>query len=102
MPGSAMAPIAPQSATMTMSIIAVGSLALGFVVPLVVPTIVAFVLGIIAAGRAKAEREETPLVLARIAWIGATVEFVFVAIVLLGIALFFGGMAGFAAWRHWD
>ncbi|HVY86145.1 MAG TPA: hypothetical protein VG943_13505 [Caulobacterales bacterium] len=99
--GGTVPPLAPQSTTMTMSIIAVACLALGFIIPLVLPTICAFVLGVIAAGRAKVEREETALVLARIAWIGAAVMFGFVILVLSVIALFFGGLASFGWWHHW-
>jgi hypothetical protein len=75
--------------------IAVGSLALGFIIP-IVPTIIAFVLGVIAAAQARPEREETALLLARIAWIGALVMLCLGLLLVLGVIALFGtlGLAG--------
>ena len=75
--------------------IGVGCLALGFIIP-IVPTIIAFVLGVIAAAQARADREETPLLLARIAWIGALVMLGLGILVVLGVIALFGvlGLAG--------
>lgn len=63
-----------------------GSLALGFVIP-VIPTIAAFVLGLIGADDAKRHKNATGLLLSRIAWIGA------LALMLVGILLLAFGFA---------
>ena len=61
-----------------------------------IATIIAFVLGVIAAAQARADREETPLLLARIAWIGALVMLGLGILVVLGVIALFGvlGLAG--------
>ncbi|HET9230360.1 MAG TPA: hypothetical protein VFO00_03665 [Vitreimonas sp.] len=86
---------APASSSMILAGIGVGCLALGFIIP-IVPTIIAFVLGVIAAAQARADREETPLLLARIAWIGALVMLGLGILVVLGVIALFGvlGLAG--------
>ncbi|MES1199839.1 MAG: hypothetical protein ABUS57_00105 [Pseudomonadota bacterium] len=99
-PGSAVAGTA-QSPSLVMSAVAAGCLALGFIIPLV-PTVIAFVLGVIGANRALQDKDETALLLSRLAWIGALVMLGVLAIAVLGLALFFGGLAGFAWWHHWD
>lgn len=85
---------APTGA-MVIAIVAVGCLALGFIIP-VLPTVAAFVLGVIGAGQAQAERDETALLLSRIAWIGALV---LLALLLLAMLAVIGvvGMFGLAA-----
>jgi hypothetical protein len=88
----------PHSSTAVMSYIAIGCLALGFLIPLI-PTVVAFVLGVIGAGQARANGEETPLLLSRIAWIGALVWLVIGALAVLAVFAFLGTM-GFAAIWH--
>lgn len=95
-PGASLARAA--STTMVLSIIGVGCLVLGFIIPLV-PTIAAFVLGVVAAAQARAEGDETALLLARIAWIGALVLLVIGFLVVLGVAALIGTM-GFAAVWH--
>lgn len=100
-PGASTSFSTPQSGSRVLGIIGVVCLAAGFVVPLL-PTIVAFVLGVIAAGQAQQERDDTSLLLARISWIGA--------VVLLGLGLLavllvlaFVGTMGFAGVFHgWD
>lgn len=89
---------APQSSTAVMSYIAVGCLALGFIIPLI-PTVIAFVLGVIGAGQARAAGEETPLILSRIAWIGALVWLAIGALAVLAVFTLLGTM-GFAAIWH--
>jgi hypothetical protein len=85
----------PASSSMILAGIAVGCLALGFIIP-IVPTIIAFVLGVIAAAQARPEREETALLLARIAWIGALVMLGLGLLLVLGVIALFGtlGLAG--------
>ena len=86
---------ATQSGAFIMAAVALGSLVLGLIVPLV-PTLVALVLGLIAAGQARAERQESALVMARIAWIGATVLLIVGLLMLTALILLFGGLAAFA------
>jgi hypothetical protein len=85
----------PASSSMILAGIAVGCLALGFIIP-IVPTIIAFVLGVIAAAQARADREDTALLLARIAWIGALVMLGLGLLLVLGVIALFGtlGLAG--------
>jgi hypothetical protein len=91
---------APQahSRAAVMSYIAVGCLALGFVVPLI-PTVLAFVLGLIGAGQARASGEETPLLLSRIAWIGALVWLAIGLLALLAVFAFLGTVGAAAIWH---
>lgn len=78
--------------------IAIGCLALGFVIPLL-PTIAALVLGLIGARRAREEGDETGVVLSRIGWIGAVVLLELGVVLVLGAILFFGGlMSLIGAW----
>lgn len=92
------APIQPQSGSMVLSAIAVGCLLVGFIIP-VLPTVAAYVLGIIGAGQAQREGDETALLLARIAWIGALV---LLGLGVLAIMAVFAllGTAWFAAMWH--
>lgn len=95
-PGAA-APRSYSTATV-LGAIGVGCLVLGFIIPFV-PTIAAFVLGVVAAGQARDERDETGLLLGRIAWIGALV------LLGIGLALVLGvlalvGTLGFASIWH--
>lgn len=88
----------PASGSMVLGAIAVGCLALGFIIPLI-PTIAAFVLGVIGAGQAQAERDETALLLSRIAWIGALV-LLSIGVLALLAAFALVGTVGFAALFH--
>lgn len=88
----------PHSGSMVMSAIAVGCLLLGFIIPLI-PTIAAYVLGVIGAGQARAENDDTALLLARIAWIGALVLLVVGFLAIVAVFAFIGTM-GFAALWH--
>lgn len=85
----------PPSGAMVLGAIAVGCLAVGFIIPLV-PTVAAFVLGVIGAGQAQAEKDETALLLSRIAWIGALVLLSIWALALLAVFTLIGAV-GFAA-----
>lgn len=95
---SAAAPLRAQSGSFVMSAIALGCLALGFVVPLF-PTIAAFVLGAIAASQAQTEKDENALLMARIAWIGALVMLGIGVLAVLVITAIIGTV-GFAAIFH--
>jgi hypothetical protein len=77
---------------MVLSAVALVCLALGFIIPLL-PTIAAFVLGVIAANQARNEGNETALLMARIAWIGAIVLVGIGFLTLLMLVVLFG--AGF-------
>jgi hypothetical protein len=87
-----------RSGSLVLGIIAVGCLVLGFIIPLI-PTIAAFVLGVIGAGQAQQERDDTALLLSRLAWIGALV---LLSIGILAILAVFAliGTVGFAALFH--
>jgi hypothetical protein len=94
----------PQSSSRVLGIIGVICLVVGFVVPLI-PTIAAFVLGVIAAGQAQQERDDTSLLLARISWIGAVVMLGLGVLIVLSVVAFVGtlGLAGaFHGWESWN
>jgi hypothetical protein len=65
----------------------VACLVLGFIIP-ILPTIAAFILGLIGADTAKRHRDSTGLVVSRLAWIGAVVVMVG-GILLLAFAFTF-------------
>lgn len=90
-----------QSSSMVLGIVAIGCLALGFIVPLI-PTIAAFVLGVIGAGQAQQQRDETALLLSRIAWIGALVLLIIGVLAILAILAFVGTMGLAATWNEWN
>lgn len=103
-PGVSSAFSAPQSGSRVLSIIGVICLVVGFVVP-VLPTIAAFVTGVIAAGQAQQERDDTSLLMARIAWIGALVMLGIGLLIFLAIFALIGtvGLAGaFHGWDNWN
>jgi hypothetical protein len=87
-----------QSGSMVLGSIGVGCLALGFIIPLI-PTIAAFVLGVIGAAQARTEQDETALLLSRIAWIGALVVLVIGVLAVLAIITLFGTLGFAAAWH---
>lgn len=78
-------------------------LLLGFVVPFV-PTIVAFILGLVGADSGKRYKNTAGVVLSRIAWIGALVLFI-VMIVFIGFFIaMLGSIYGFSPedWQNWS
>ncbi len=87
-----------QSSSRVLGIIGVICLVVSFVIPFI-PTIAAFVLGVIAAGQAQQERDDTSLLLARISWIGAAVMLVLGVLIILAILALVGSV-GFAALAH--
>ncbi len=92
---------APQSGSRVLGIIGVICLVVSFLIP-VVPTIAAFVLGVIAAGQAQQERDDTALLLARISWIGAVVMLGLGLLVVLSIVAFVGTMGFAGLWHGWN
>lgn len=98
-PGAAGPGVRTHTGSFVLSAFALGSLALGFIIPLL-PTIAAFVLGVIAAGQAQAERDESALLMARISWIGALVMMILGFLAILAVILFVGTL-GFASIFHW-
>ena len=68
-------PRPPQNSSQTLGWIGIACLVVGFVLPIVLPTIAALVLGLIGADTAKKHNDSTGLVLSRIAWIGALATF---------------------------
>jgi len=94
-PGATLRPMG-NSGSFVLGAIAVGCLALGFVIPML-PTIAAFVLGVIGAAQARAEGDDTALVLSRIAWIGALVLMALSILAIIAAIVFIGafGLATF-------
>lgn len=71
---------ASEGSSVMLGIIGIACLVLGFVIPLL-PTIAAFVIGLVGADSAKRHGNDTGLVLSRIAWIGA------LALLVIGVLL---------------
>ncbi|MGE3141938.1 MAG: hypothetical protein AB7L65_01345 [Hyphomonadaceae bacterium] len=90
-------PAAPSSTRPTGAFVlgatGVGCLALGLVIP-VLPTLAAFIFGMIGASRAQLERDDTALTLSRIAWIGALVLMGLGMLAMLVVFAFFGSLLG--------
>jgi len=80
----------PRSESFVLGVVSVVCLALGFIIPLL-PTIAAFVVGVIGAARAKIERDEAGLTLSRIGWIGALALLATGLLALAIIVMLFGG-----------
>lgn len=93
-----------HSGSFVLGAVSVGCLALGFIIPFL-PTVAAYVLGVVGAAQARAEHDETALILSRIGWIGGLVMLSLVLIILF-IVFAFIGTVGFAALWHgggsWD
>lgn len=93
-PGGAQAgpaPVPTNSGAFVLGASSVGCLLLGFIIPLL-PTIAAFILGVLGAGQAIQERNDTALILSRIGWIGALVLLVTGVIAVLAILFLFGNV----------
>lgn len=91
----------PQSGSRVLGIIGVICLVVSFVIPLI-PTIAAFVLGVIAAGQAQQERDDTSLLLGRIAWIGAVVMLGLGVLIMLSVLAFVGTLGFAGMWHGWN
>lgn len=89
---------ARHSGSFVLGAISVGCLALGFIIPLL-PTVAAFVLGVIGASQARAEQDETALLLSRIGWIGGLVVLTLAVLVLIVVFAFIGTI-GVTALTH--
>lgn len=87
-----------HSNSFVLAAIALGCLVLGFVVPLL-PTIAAFVLGVVAASQARTESDENALLMARIAWIGALV---LICLGLLALITIFGFLGYASFMQDWN
>jgi hypothetical protein len=94
-PGASAAFTGPHSSATVLGIIGVVCLVVGFIIPLI-PTIAAFVLGVVGAGQARTEGDETGLLLSRISWIGALVLLAVGFLAVLAVIAFVGtiGLAG--------
>jgi len=88
----------PHSQAMTLGIIGVVCLVVGFIIPFI-PTIAAFVLGVIGAAQARADHDDQALVLTRIAWIGAAVLLVIGVIAMLAVFTLIGTLGAAAFWH---
>lgn len=80
------APSRSEGSSVALGIVGIACLVLGFVIP-VLPTIAAFILGLVGADSAKRHGNDTGLVLSRISWIGA------LALLIIGAALLVFAMA---------
>ncbi|MGH6951976.1 MAG: hypothetical protein ACREH4_14010 [Vitreimonas sp.] len=80
-----------RSTAFVLGAVALGCLVLGFIVPLL-PTIAAFVLGVIGANHAQSEGDETALLMSRIAWIGALVLLLIGFLAILAVIAFVGAV----------
>ncbi|HEV7719254.1 MAG TPA: hypothetical protein VGO70_09805 [Arsenicitalea sp.] len=78
--------------------IGIGCLLLGFVIP-ILPTIAAFILGMIGADSAKRSGDRAGLLLSRIAWVGALVILV-IGLVLLSIGFTILGLLLHTVFSH--
>lgn len=88
----------PQSSARTLGWIGVACLVVGFIIPFL-PTVAAFVLGVIGASQARRDGDETALTLNRIAWIGALVLLSLGVLIVIAFIAFFGAMGFSAAWH---
>jgi hypothetical protein len=87
-----------QSNSRTLGWIGVACLVVGFIIPFL-PTIAAFVLGVVGASQAQRDGDDTALMLNRIAWIGALVLMSLGVLLVLAFVVFFGAMGFSAAWH---
>ena len=78
---------ASEGSSVILGVIGIGLLLLGFIIP-VLPTVAAFIIGLIGADSAKRHNNETGLILSRIAWMGS-LALMIVGAVLLALAAAF-------------
>ena len=90
---------AQATSSFVLGAVGVICLAIGLVIP-VLPTLAAFIFGVIGAGHALAEGDRTALTLSRIAWIGALLLIGLGVVMLVVLLAFFGSFAGFM--MHFD
>lgn len=89
------------STSFVLSAIALGCFVLGFIIPVLLPTLAALVLGIIGANQARGEGDETALMMSRIAWIGSLVVLILGVFVITAVFVFVGAL-GLAALNPFD
>lgn len=82
-------PRPPQNNSQLLGWIGIACLILGFILPILLPTIAAMILGLIGADSAKRHHDTTGLVVSRIAWIGAVVTIALGALLLIFALSFF-------------
>ena len=85
------APGAAPSGSYVLSAVALACLAIGFFIPFI-PTVAAFVLGVIGAQSAQREWDSSALLMARIAWIGAIILLGVGMLALMAVVGLFGGV----------
>jgi len=101
-PQPASPPVSPSvssggsSTSFTLGIVGVCCLLLGFVIPIGLPTIAAFVVGVIGAAQARKDGDNTGLILSRISWITALVLLLLGILALIAIFMFWSSF-GLAA-----
>lgn len=100
-PGASASFGAPTSSSRLLGIIGVVCLVISFIIPLI-PTIAAFVLGVVGAGQAQREHDDTALLLSRISWIGAVVMLGLGILIVLSIIAFVGTMGFAGMWHGWN
>jgi hypothetical protein len=90
-PGAAVVinPASNEGSSQLLGVLGILLLLLGFIIPFV-PTVAALIVGLIGASSAKRYKNESGLVLSRIAWIGAVI------LLVVGIVLF--AMVAVFAW----
>lgn len=76
-------PRPPQNNSQLLGWIGIACLILGFILPIILPTIAAMILGLVGADSAKRHNDSTGLVVSRIAWIGAVVTMALGALLLV-------------------
>ena len=92
-----------HSGSFILGAVALGCLALGFLIPLI-PTIAAFVLGVIGASQAQGDRDETALLMSRVAWIGALVLLLVGFLFIFALIAFVGtlGLTSLSQFGPWN
>jgi hypothetical protein len=97
-PGAAANAAGGASSSRVLGWIAIACLVVGFIIPFL-PTIAAFVLGVIGAAQAKQEGDDTALLLSRIAWIAALVLLALGVLIVLVVIVLFGTLGFAGAWH---
>jgi hypothetical protein len=90
--------VSSQSTSLVLGWVGIGCLVLGFIIPLI-PTIAAFVLGVVGANQAKQDGDDTALLLTRISWIGALVLLVIGFLAILAVIAFVGTLGLTSIWH---
>lgn len=94
--GASPAPGGAASGSFVLGATALACLAVGFFIPFL-PTVAALVLGVLGAQHAQRDKDETALLLSRIAWIGAVILLAVGVLAVMALIVLFGGIAGMVA-----